>query len=62
MSVSSPDRVEIETPRGNDRTAPVVDVVPDTRPDKFGLLFTVELDGHRLQYPEAETTIVPTDE
>ena len=53
---ASPNRVAIETPRGDIRAGPVVDRELDARADGTELLLTVEIDGARLRVPECETT------
>lgn len=53
---TTPNRVAIETPRGDIRAGPVVDRELDARANGTELLLTVEIDGIRLRVPERDAT------
>ncbi|MFB6189353.1 MAG: hypothetical protein ABEI57_05670 [Halapricum sp.] len=55
MSIAAPERAAVETPRGEVRTAPVVDAWLESTET----MLVVEVDGHRLRFRQDEVEPVP---
>lgn len=60
MSITTPDQVAFETPRGNPHIGTVVEREerPNVHADERHLLLVVEYQGHRYRVDESECTPV----